>query len=208
MDTSTIITYSIRGLIVLLFLMFGVRELMLLFQRYDRRMGTGWSRVWAVARATMFEAWAGRVWLLPVLWLGAGMLLILAVRPFDESERMPLYIKTLLSSQEALLLIMMWVMACVSLPRERERKILMTNASKPLSRLEIVLGKIVGFSTISALALGLMGLASLAILQVSDLRLRGRALAAYELQKRDFNKTLVTPSEGLKQLSEEGSLFA
>ena len=208
MDTSTIITYSIRGLIVLLFLIFGARELMLLFQRTDRRMGRGWTRVWAVARATMFEAWAGRVWLLPVLWLGAGLLLILAVRPFDESERIPLYIKMLLSSQETLLLLMMWVMACVSLPRERERKILITNASKPLSRLEIVLGKIVGFSTISALALLVMGLASLVILQVSDMRLRGRALAAYELQKQDFNKTLVTPSEGLKQLSEEGSLFA
>jgi hypothetical protein len=148
------------------------------------------------------------VWLLPVLWFGAAMLLVLATRPFDESERIPLYIKALLSSQEALLLIMMWVMACVSLPRERERRILITNASKPLSRLEILLGKIVGFAAVSAGALAVMGAVSLGILGVSDMRVRSRAKEAYDLQVRDYSKSLTAPSEALKALSEEGSLFA
>jgi hypothetical protein len=208
MGTTEIVTWAIRGLVVLVFLALGARELAVLFRKHDRRMGRGWARVWAVARATVFEAWAGRVWLLPVLWFGAGMLLLLAARPFDESERIPLYIKALLSSQEALLLIMMWVMACVSLPRERERKILVTNASKPLSRLEIILGKIVGFGVVAAGALAVMGAVSLVILGVSDLRVRGRAKAAYDLQVRDYNKNLVAPSEALLQLSEEGSLFS
>ncbi len=205
---SQVVIWQIRAYVLIPFVLLGWREMGLLFRRPAKNMGAGWKRVWAVARATMFEAWSGRVWLLPVLWLGAGLGLILAVRPFDESERIPLYIRMLLTSQEALLLIMMWVMACVSLPRERERKILVTNASKPLSRLEIILGKITGFGAVAALLLVAMGLASLVVLHIADGNVRKRAQEAYDIQRRDFNKTLTTPSEGLRQLAEQGSLYA
>ena len=213
----TVTVYSIRCLVVALVLAFGGRELGLLFRRPAKNMGPGLARVWAVARTTCLEAWAGRVWLLPVLWLIVASLLILTVRPFDESERIPLYIRTLLSSQEVLLMVMMWVMACISLPRERERKIVITNASKPLSRLEIVLGKIAGFSAVAAGLLVVMGLASFIMLLASDQRLRSRALESYEIQQKDFRNAIArpeagklaqAPSEALKQLSEEGSLFA
>ena len=143
---TEIATLALRAIVVLLFLFFGGRELLQLFRRPAPNMGTGLNRIWSVGRTTMLEAWAGRVWLLPILWLIASFVLVSTVRPFDESERMPLNIKMLLTGQEWLLLIMMWVMACLSLPRERERKVIITNASKPLSRLEIVLGKMWGFS--------------------------------------------------------------
>jgi len=86
-----------------------------------------------------------------------------------------------------------------------------------LSRLEIVLGKIAGFSVVSAAVLLVMWLASLVLLEVSDQRLRRRAAEAYEIQQQDFRnavsrpepgKMVVTPNEGLKQMSEAGSLFA
>jgi len=208
--------YVIRGLLLLLFLAFGWRELTLLLRRPANNMGRGVSRVWAVGRTTFFEAWAGRVWLLPLMWLAASIVMIFTVRPFDESERIPLYIRTLLSGQEILLLVMLWVMACVSLPRERERKTLVTNASKPLSRLEIVLGKMAGFSATAALLLLVMGLCSAAILYYSDYRLRVASGEAYKIQLEDFSKrggsgdtkAGAAPSAALKRLSEEGSLFA
>ncbi|HEY4328337.1 MAG TPA: hypothetical protein VGN88_01275 [Phycisphaerae bacterium] len=228
MSGTDIVLYCIRGIIVLLVIALGWREIALLFRAPAKNMGAGWARVWAVGRTTVLEAWAGRVWLLPVLWMLVAGVLIMSVRPFDESERIPLYIRMLLSSQEVLVLVMMWVMACVSLPRERERKILVTNASKPLSRLEIVLGKVLGFSLVSGLSLAVMGGVSLVVLHVSDMNLRSRAKEAYQLQERDFQTQIAnagrqvpaadgsvasagpisTPSEALNQLSEEGSLFA
>jgi hypothetical protein len=213
----TVLVFSIRGFLVALLLAFGGHELGLLFRRPAKNMGTGFSRVWAVARTTCLEAWAGRVWLLPVLWLIVASVLMLAARPFDESERMGLYVRTLLSTQEVLLLIMMFVMACISLPRERERKIVITNASKPLSRLEIVLGKMVGFAAVSAGALALMGLASLIILLAADRRLRSRALENYQIQQQDYRYAIAKPqpgqavrmpNESLLLLHEQGSLFA
>ncbi len=177
----------------------------------------GFARTWGVARTTILEAWAGRVWLLPILWLLASIILISAVRPFDQSERIPLYINMLLSGQQMLLLVMMWVMACVSLPRERERKTIISTASKPLSRLELLFGKMLGFSTMSALMVLLMFLASYAILAVSDYRLKRDAAETYRLQKQDYSQKVgrqavgeiaTPPDERLARLSEEGSLFA
>src|SRR5262249_30690679 len=70
---------------------------------------------------------------------------------------------------------------------------------------------------VSGVVLMFMGLASLVILAVSDQRLRGRAAEAYELQQQDFRnavnkaqsgKGIMTPNESLRQLADEGSLFA
>ncbi|HVT80946.1 MAG TPA: ABC transporter permease [Phycisphaerae bacterium] len=200
--------WALHGALLFSFLLLARRDIWFLFIRPATSMGIGLSRVWAVARTTIFEAWAGRIWLLPLLWLACALLLICAIVPFDESERIPLYIRALLTSQQVLLLVMMWVMACVSLPRERERKTLVSTSSKPLSRLEILLGKFTGFAVASGLVMLFMYGSSMIILHVSDLRLRGRAAEAFQIQSRDFNKTLVTPSQELEQLSREGSLYA
>ena len=96
MGLSEIISYSLIGLLMLGFLLLAWRDLVMLVRRPMKRkgqftgMGMGLARVWAVGRTTMIEAWAGRVWLLPVLWFVAVMLLISVVRPFDETERFPL----------------------------------------------------------------------------------------------------------------------
>src|ERR1043165_3716384 len=103
--------WVVRGLFILGLVACGGRELLLLLRRPAPNMGTGLSRIWAVGHTTLLEAWAGRIWLLPVLWLIASFILIMFVRPFDESERIPLYIRMLLTGQELLLLVMIWVMA-------------------------------------------------------------------------------------------------
>jgi hypothetical protein len=200
--------HALQGLLVVFFLLLARKEILFLVSRPTKLLGTGLSRVWAVARTTILEAWAGRIWLLPLIWLGCALILIFALVPFDESERIPLYIRTLLTSQQVLVLVMLWVMACVSLPREREKKTLISTSSKPLSRLEILLGKFTGLTAATGLMLGVMFITSLLILLVSDYRLRGRAREAYGIQKNDFAKTMVTPSEELNQLAERGSLFA
>ena len=230
-SVAQIISLSVVGLVVLAFVLLAWKDVMLLFIRPGRGMGRGLGRIWAVARVTLAECRAGRAWALPLLWLAGVLLLIWMVRPYDESERIGLYLRVLLLAQEWLLLVMVWVMACLSMPRERERKIVVTNASKPLSRLEIYLGKITGFAVMTLMLLAVMGAASWVILQVSDRTIRVRAASEYTLAESDFkealekrrqamqaegaaatnpelSKPLVVPSERLKRLSEEGSLFA
>jgi hypothetical protein len=215
LSVTDIVLISVRALVVLAFFAFGWRDIFMLFRRPARNMGTGLNRIWSVGHTTMLEAWAGRIWLLPILWLITTLIMISVLRPFDETERMPLNIRTIFNSQEFLLLLMMWAMANLSLPRERERKIVVTNASKPLSRLEIVLGKITGFSVTAALVLLVMAILSYGILLWQDSAIKQKAAQTYALQQSDFAKassahdaTALPPSEGMRALSQEGTLFA
>lgn len=225
------IALGLMGLLVLAFVLLAWKDVLLLFIKPAPGMGRGIWRVWAVGRTTIAESWAGRAWILPLLWLLASVILIGVVRPFDESERIPLYLRVLILGQEWLLLVMMGVMACLSMPRDRERKIVITNASKPLSRLEMYLGKIVGFATMAFFLLMAMGVLSWVILAVSDHNIRGRASEQYRIADEQYKEAvkkrqeamataggaatqpsseapLVRPSESLKRLADEGSLFA
>ena len=193
------------GVLVGSLLVLGRRDIGFLFRKPAKNMGTGLSRIWSVGHTTMLEAWAGRIWLLPLLWLGAAFIMMGSVRIVDLPDRIPQYIRMLLTSQELLLLVMMWVMACVSLPREREKKIVITNASKPLSRLEIVLGKMAGFSAMAGVMVVVMGAASLLILYVSNERLKASAREQLALSKSD---TARLSRATLEALSEEGQLHA
>ena len=213
MHLSSIIADSIIGVLLFVFLLLAYRDLAMLVRRPVRGLGTGIGRIWAVGRTTIIESWVSRVWMLPILWLIISVLLILVVRPFYESDRFPLYIRILLTAQEWMLLVMMWVLACVSLPRERERKIIITNASKPLSRLEILVGKMTGFCTVALGSLAVMGLATWGVLHICDYQIRKDAAKTYQLAEEDYRmnagtKGVVAPPQEKKRLAEEGSLFA
>jgi len=73
---QTIFTYLLVSVLLLLFLLIAARDLGFLFRKPARGLGTGLSRVHAVAHTTMIEAWASRVWLLPVLWFVAAIILV------------------------------------------------------------------------------------------------------------------------------------
>jgi len=211
---SSLIAMSVAAVLLLLFLLVAARDLSMLVRHPARGMGTGISRVWAVARTTLLEAWTSRAWMLIPLQILASVVLLLAVRPFDESERIPLYIRVLFTIQEILILLLFWVMASVSLPRDRFFKTIVTNASKPLSRLEIILGKMTGFSVAAFLLLMVMGATSWVMLLVADHQVRSNAAAEYALAADDFKqkekdlKQAVPPPENKKLLAEQGSLFA
>ncbi len=213
MSLGTIIAYSIIGVLLFVFLLFAYRDLAMLVRRPVRGLGTGFGRIWAVAITTMYECRTARVLRLVPLWLIVTVFLILVVRPYDEADRFPIYIRILLMAQEYMMLVLMAVLACISLPRERERKIIITNASKPLSRLEILLGKIVGFWVVTTILLTIMGLLSWGILNICDYQIRKEAGKTYQLAEQDYQlhagtKGVVAPPEDKRRLAEEGSLFA
>src|SRR3954462_303857 len=112
----TFTIYILLSALLLYFLLVAYADLFRLARKADkagRGLGTGLSRVWAVAHTTLLESWNARIWLLIPIWLVAALVLLIAVRPYDESERIPLYIHMLLLSQEILLLILMGILACL-----------------------------------------------------------------------------------------------
>jgi hypothetical protein len=217
MDYAThIIRWVIIALLVVGFLLAGWRDFLLLFIRPTARLGTGLSRIWSVARVTIVEAWYHRVWLVVVLHVIAFGVLTLAVRPFDESERIPLYIQAALTIQLIVVLVPFWALASRSLPLERERKIIVTNATKPISRFELMVGKMVGMSAAAGILLVLMGLVTWGMLEISNQRLKARAMAEYRQAETDYrvkaqrpgeDRPIPPPQEKLT-LAQEGSLFA
>ena len=161
-----------------------------------------------------------------LLWIvAAGVLLALTV-PYVEEERIPNYLFILLRSQEFLVLLFVTVLACLSLPRERERRTIITTGSKPLSRLELFLGKVTGFMGVGLVTLAVMGVLSWGFLLAVDARIRSTAKYQYDLALQDYARessavagkpeAATQPGkastgesiESKRQLAEQGALFA
>ena len=209
-STFSLIAYGVCVLILGAFLLLAFRDIALLFAARGN-LKPGLSRVWAVARTAIFEALAARVWAVPILWFAACFIINLMVNPFDEQDRIGIYLRVLLTGQEILALIILGILAAFSFPRERERRTIINTASKPLSRLEFFLGKVVGFSAVGAGLLVFMGLITWGYLYIADYRVRTREAAAYAKQVLDYGtdpRIYAVPSEGLKRRAEEGVLAA
>lgn len=211
-QVGTYIAYGLVGVAILTFLLLAWRDLLRLVKS-PKGLGPGWGRIWALARTSIAEAVSTKAWLMPVLWMMVCGAMIVLVRTHgdDERERMSLYLTILIRGQEYLLLVLMLVLACFSLPRERERKTIITTGSKPISRLEFYLGKVVGFSTFAALLLVVMCGLSYATLLVADQFGKARSWENYQARQADYDKKLPgagVPPEGLRLDAERGVLQA
>jgi hypothetical protein len=206
------------GLWVVVALVLGLLALTLLRAHRDLvlliwgkgKLGSGWPRVWAVGWVTCLEAWSMRIWLLVPLWLVLSLILCLTVQPYRPIERMSLVLQMLLRSQEFTVLMVAGILGCMSLARERERRTLMTTVSKPISRLELLLGKVVGLSVMLGALLLVMGGISLTVALVTDRMVRNEAQAIHELQRMDYDRAARTdpPDESLLTLAQRGALRA
>jgi hypothetical protein len=193
LEQDSILNYLATGLVGLLivaFVLLAWRDLAMLFDGGPRR-------VLAMARHAIQEAWSARVWGVLILWvIAAGVLLALA-RPFDETERVPEYLTIMLRSQELLVLVFVTVLACLSFPRERDRRTIITTGSKPVSRLEIFLGKVLGFVGVGLGLLLAMGLMSWMFLLIVDVKVRATARHEIALDKGDVDMRRVERIETL-----------
>ena len=126
-------------------------------------------RTWAIAKLTFKEAVRRRVlyvfvlFAVPLLFLGWYL-------PNSAEGELVFYAAFISASIEYLLFPLAIYLACSSLPADIERKTIYTIVTKPVRKLEVVLGKTLGFVGIFTLVLAVMGLSSLAYLyfQVSD----------------------------------------
>ncbi len=172
--------------------------------------GAGIFRAWAVARVTVLEAWSQRAWTLPIIWFVICLLLSLLIRTYNPLEREQMYLTVFLRGQEFFVLFYVAVLACFSLPRERERHTVITTASKPLSRLEFFLGKVIGLCAVAAGLLLIMGAVTWLTMNVVDFKVRHDAQALLSMEQRDYDKTIrrYPVSKGLALVAQNGLLQA
>ena len=114
-------------------------------------------RVWAIGGVVFRESIRRKVlWLTPIAMLGVIVISGLQ-RADDPQDAIRQTIQFCLFSSGFLVIVSGIMLACTNLPRDIESKVVFTIVTKPTTRLEIVLGKIVGFARVTGAILLLMG---------------------------------------------------
>lgn len=160
-------------------------------------------RIWAISGVCFRDAIRRRVlWITPLAMIGVIIISQLQ-RPVDQPDAIRQTIKFCFFATGLVVTVIAIITAATNLPREIENRVVYTIVTKPVTRLEIVLGKIVGFSRVSAAMLLIMGLFTLGYLH----------LRAWSLG-RQIDQTLESPQldpasrEWLKHFQKEGLLFS
>jgi len=116
-------------------------------------------RFWAVTWHCLIEAWRKRVLLVfvvfAVLFLFGGWYL-----STDPRRHVPVYVSFVLMTSMLITMIAMGLVAAINLPTDVRFQTIHTVVTKPVRRLEIILGKIAGFTIIATFMLLVMGVAS------------------------------------------------
>ena len=199
----TLFADSVIGLLIVAFILLAFRDVL--------RLRTGLSRAWAIGRVSLLDAWSARIWVLPVIWLFISLILCLAiVRGYTPGSKVRLDLTIFLRAQEVLLLVYLGILACLALPRERERRTLITTGAKPISRLELLLGKVFGLWAAGLVLLLAMMLLTWGYMTLVDGKIRSDARVLYQQEKHGYEKMIrrVPPQPGLRLLAENGVLQA
>jgi len=115
-------------------------------------------RVWAISRLTILEAWRRKA-----LWVFAvfAVLMMFAGWFLDSELRADMQLKNAVSFA---LTTVLWLsipvlllLSCWGIPEDIRVRSLHTVVTKPVRRNEIVMGRILGFSTVSATIVAIMG---------------------------------------------------
>lgn len=124
----------------------------------------GFKRAWAISSVCFAESIRKRVlWIAPVAILGV-IVVSQFQRPIDEADAVRQMLKVCLFATGLVVTITAIILACSNLPKEIENRVIYTIVTKPVTRLEIVVGKVVGFARVSAAILLIMGLFTFAYL--------------------------------------------
>lgn len=121
-------------------------------------------RVRAIAGVSFAESIRRRVlWITPLAIVG-----VIAVTQFtkgaDEQDAIRQMAKYSLFATSLIVIVAALILSATNLPREIENRVIYTVVTKPTTRLEIVLGKVLGFAAVSALIIGIMGVFTYAYL--------------------------------------------
>ncbi len=126
------------------------------------------SRIWTLSGTCYVESVRKRVWLVAILGIAGVIVVVQLQRPADEQDAIRQTIKYCLFASGMLVTVTALILACTNLPREIESRVIYTVVTKPTTRLEIVLGKVVGFARVSGLIILIMGVFTFGYLEVRN----------------------------------------
>jgi ABC-type transport system involved in multi-copper enzyme maturation permease subunit len=136
-----------------------------------------WRRLWAISSVCFQESIRRRVlWITPLAILGV-IVSVQLLQPIDEQDAVRQTVKYALFATGTLIVLATIILACTNLPKEIDNRVIYTVVTKPTTRLEIILGKIVGFARVSGTLLVIMGVFTLAYAGLRATHLRSRAKA-------------------------------
>jgi hypothetical protein len=171
--------YVAAAAILLAFVAVGIPDLLRLSFR----------RLWAISSVSFRESVRRRVlWVTPLAMLGIVAVTQLS-HPVDEQDAIRQTTKYALFASGIVVVVATLILACTSLPKEIDNRVIYTIVTKPATRLEIILGKAIGFARTSALILLVMGAFSYLYLHVnasqlqSSIRTRLQAMPAGDLSR-------------------------
>jgi hypothetical protein len=123
-------------------------------------------RLYSIARLSIYEA-TRRMWA-PWVVIAVFVLVLLFthwfLQPPRPAEMGRLYVGTLLLLCSVLLTVMVTILTPLSLPTDIQQQTIYTVVSKPVRRLELVWGRMIGYMAIVTILVGVFGLISLAYL--------------------------------------------
>lgn len=116
------------------------------------------TRAWAISSVCWSESIRRKVlWITPLAIIGVIIVAQLQ-RPSDEQDAIRQTIKFCLFATGLLIVITTIILAATNLPKEIDSRVIYTVVTKPTTRLEIVIGKVLGFARVSGAILIIMGL--------------------------------------------------
>ena len=123
-------------------------------------------RIWAISSVCFRDAIRRRVlWITPLAMLGIFVVSQLQ-KPVDEYDAIRLTTKLCFFTTGIVVTVIAIITACTNLPREIESRVVYTIVTKPVTRLEIIIGKLLGFSRVTGAILLIMGLFSFGYLEI------------------------------------------
>ncbi len=160
-------------------------------------------RTWAISGVCFDESIRRRVlWITPLAILGV-IIVSQLTRPFDEQDVIRQTAKFSLFATGMVVAVVIIILAATNLPREIENRVIYTIVTKPTTRLEIIVGKVLGFARVSAAILLIMGLFTWGYLGVRAMTLQRQIRADLE------SGTLTAAHEAtLRHYAEYGLLTA
>jgi ABC-type transport system involved in multi-copper enzyme maturation permease subunit len=125
-------------------------------------------RLWAIAWHSILESIRRRMLLavfgvLVVIFMFGGWFL-----PSKPTEQVKVYVSFVFLSSTLIAVAAGWLLACLSLPSDIRDKTIHTVVTKPVRRLEIVVGRIIGLTIISTGILMAMGLVSFSMVNFAS----------------------------------------
>ena len=171
----------------------------------------GSGRTYAIAWMSFREAMSQRAWLAIPLWLVGVLVVGIFVSPYRlVQDRMMLSTLLLVRGQLLMAGVLMLTLACRSIPRELDKRTIMVTASKPISMLELVVGKLLGLILLGALLAGAMGLCSYAVLWYEGQQVRRQARIQLHAQEQAYQEGTreVEPDSDLREIARRGVLYA